>query len=119
MHVVCGAEARRALESAACTDAGEPEAKSLLELVRAMEKSKQDANGLFNRGAVSRARDKYTEALQLCPWASLYNARLLSNRGACHLKLGDYDKVVADCSAALDLSPSYIKALLHRVRTCP
>lgn len=81
-----------------------------------MERSKQEANELFNRGAVAKARDKYSEALDLCPWAVLYNARLLSNRGACHLKLGDYSKVVADCCAALDLSPTYIKALLHRVR---
>ena len=110
-----GAEARRALEPVALKDAGDEPVKTLLKLVRTMEKSKQEANELFNRGAVAKARDRYSEALDLCPWAVLYNARLLSNRGACHLKLGDYSKVVADCSAALDLSPTYIKALLHRV----
>lgn len=122
IHFVSDAEARRALESASknlVKDACDAEVKSLLELVCAMEKSKQNANELFNRGSVSKAMDKYTEALLLCPWANLYNARLLSNRGACHLKLGDYAKVVADCSAALDLSPTYVKALLHRVCACP
>lgn len=91
------------------------ETMSLLSLVRTMEKTKQEANMLFNLGSVSLAHDKYTEALALCPWATLYNAQLLSNRGACHLKLNKYNKVVEDCSAALDLSPKYIKALLHRV----
>ncbi len=56
------------------------------------------------------------QALKLCPWASTFNAQLLSNRGACNLKLNNYDKVIEDCSAALDLLPGYVKALLHRAR---
>ena len=40
----------------------------------------------------------------------------MSNRGACNLKLNNYDKVIEDCSAALDLLPGYVKALLHRAR---
>ena len=112
-------EARRELEVVVCQDGGDKEVeevRTLLELVRQMERIKQDANKLFNKGAVAQAQDKYTEALMLCPWASTYNAQLLSNRGACHLKLHNYTSVVEDCSNALDLAPKYVKALLHRAR---
>jgi DnaJ family protein C protein 7 len=109
-------EARRELELVVRQDGGDEEVRTLLELVRQMERIKQDANKLFNKGAVAQAQDKYTEALMLCPWASTYNAQLLSNRGACHLKLHNYTSVVEDCSNALDLAPKYVKALLHRAR---
>jgi len=112
-------EARRELEQALRRHETHAEGSELLKLVRLMEASKQDANMLFNRGSVSKAHDKYSEALKLCEWAVSFNAQLLSNRGACHLKLGNYKAVIQDCSQALDLSPKYIKALLHRVCASP
>ena len=98
------------------SDAEQVQAAELLKQVRAMERAKREANQIFSRGAIMQARDKYTEALELCAWARGFNAQLLSNRGACNLKLAAYQKVVEDCSSALDLQPKYIKALLHRAR---
>ena len=98
------------------SDAEQVQAAELLKQVRAMERAKREANQIFSHGAIMQARDKYTEALELCAWARGFNAQLLSNRGACNLKLAAYQKVVEDCSSALDLQPKYIKALLHRAR---
>lgn len=55
-------ELEQALSRSGAADAGAEDAKTLLELARSLEQSKQEANLLFNRGSVSKALDKYTEA---------------------------------------------------------
>lgn len=56
------------------------------------------------------ATSAYAKGLQMDP----ANAVLLCNRAACRLKLGQWEKAVEDCNAALDAQPQYTKALLRR-----
>lgn len=37
-----------------------------------------------------------------------------SNRAVCFLKLGKHDETIKECTKALELNPSYMKALLRR-----
>ena len=37
-----------------------------------------------------------------------------ANRAACFLKLASPDAAIADCTAALELKPGYVKALMRR-----
>lgn len=60
-------------------------------------------------------QDKYTEALEEAPIsAPLQRAIYFSNRAACHMRLEEYSEAAIDCSAALDLHPTYVKALVRR-----
>ena len=60
----------------------------------------------------------YTEALELTrpddEEFSYSIAVFYSNRAACHLQLQSWEDAVEDCSAALDKSPRYVKALMRR-----
>lgn len=59
-------------------------------------------------------QDKYTQALDAAPEAAAERAVYFGNRAACHLKLGQHADAAADCSAALEVQPGYIKVLLRR-----
>lgn len=56
----------------------------------------------------------YLSALELVPAdskeASIYHA----NCAACHLAIGHYKEAVQDCSSALGINESYVKALMRR-----
>lgn len=67
-------------------------------------------NDLFKAAKFVEACAAYGEGLDREPG----NAVLLCNRAACHAKLGRHEKAVEDCSAALDVRPSYSKARLRR-----
>ncbi|CAI5724911.1 unnamed protein product [Peronospora destructor] len=59
----------------------------------------------------------YTMALKLCPAEEEYaysRAVYFSNRAACLLRLGRTEESVDECTQAVTLSPTYVKALLRR-----
>ncbi|KAK1368443.1 hypothetical protein POM88_034535 [Heracleum sosnowskyi] len=70
----------------------------------------REGNQLFKASKFTDALKVYTEGLQ----HEALNSVLLCNRAACLSKLGDYEKSVEDCTAALALRPSYAKARLRR-----
>ncbi len=58
---------------------------------------------------------KYAEALEVAPEsAASERAVYHGNRAACQLKLRQFADAAQDCSAALELNPSYTKVLLRR-----
>jgi tetratricopeptide (TPR) repeat protein len=64
---------------------------------------------------VAGRQDKYSEALQLAPEAaSKQRAVYYANLAACHLKEGRNEDAVQDSTAALQLEPGYVKALMRR-----
>lgn len=74
-----------------------------------------EGNELFKAGRVHDAREAYSEALHLTPQSDKSDrAVLLANRAACLQKLGRWDEVVRDCSQAIELDPSYLKAWTRR-----
>ncbi|XP_062074567.1 uncharacterized protein LOC133778602 [Humulus lupulus] len=78
---------------------------------------KLEGNQLYSNGQFEEALSKYELALQLAPeMTSSVEIRSTchSNRAICYLKLGKYEETVKECTKALELNPSYIKALLRR-----
>ncbi|KAM0862790.1 hypothetical protein ACQ4PT_045036 [Festuca glaucescens] len=79
--------------------------------------AKTEGNKLFAAGQYNDALSQYETALQIA--TELESAEDIcsacySNRAVCFLKLGKYDETIKECTKALDLNPSYLKALLRR-----
>ena len=66
-----------------------------------------------NNSALMQA--KYEKALQKAPEASTkQRAVYYANLAACHLKCRQFEDAVQDSTAALELDPDYVKALMRR-----
>ncbi|KAL6214694.1 hypothetical protein ACLB2K_014126 [Fragaria x ananassa] len=78
---------------------------------------KLQGNGLFGNGQYEEALSQYELALQLAPdMPSSVELRSIchSNRAICFSKLGKYEDAVKECTKAVELNPSYLKALIRR-----
>lgn len=80
--------------------------------------AKLEGNRLFGNGQYDEALLQYDVALQVSPpdVPSSIELRSIchSNRGVCFLKLGKFEDTIKECSKALELNPSYMKALVRR-----
>jgi len=76
---------------------------------------KNRGNKNFKVRRYAKAVECYTEALAHCPeGASAERSTFYQNRAAAKENLQLYDEAIEDCTAALELSPRYIKALARR-----
>lgn len=78
---------------------------------------KLEGNKLFGAGNYEDALLKYENALDIAsevPESECARAMYHGNRGACFLKLGKYDDSIKECTKALELNPTYTKALVRR-----
>jgi len=103
---------------------------------------KEEANGKFAAGSFGEAQELYTKALSLLlhvmqqkeqsTLASSSNdatddndndgihimmATLYANRAAAHVRLRQHDSCVRDCTEAVRLDPTYIKAYMRRAKS--
>ncbi|GMJ07204.1 tetratricopeptide repeat 1 [Hibiscus trionum] len=79
--------------------------------------AKMVGNKLFGNGQYEEALLQYEIALQATaemPSASEICSICHSNRAVCFLKLGNYEETIKECNKALELNPSYMKALVRR-----
>jgi import receptor subunit TOM70 len=72
-------------------------------------KLKAAGNKSYGSKDYNKAIDLYTKAILLRRDPIFY-----ANRAACHQALGDYEKVIEDTTAAINLDSSYVKALNRR-----
>ncbi|KAF3793277.1 Tetratricopeptide repeat protein 1 [Nymphaea thermarum] len=78
---------------------------------------KAEGNKLFSSGSYEDALSQYAHALELAPEGPLsteIRSICHANRAICFSKLGKYKETVSECTKALELNPSYLKALTRR-----
>jgi DnaJ family protein C protein 7 len=97
-------------EKSARVDPSNREVNSVLRRARAVTSARMSGNLLFKASKFMEACAVYNEGLDHDP----NNSVLLCNRAACRSKLGQYEKAIEDCDAALQLNPCYSKAKLRR-----
>ncbi|XP_022929318.1 inactive TPR repeat-containing thioredoxin TTL3-like [Cucurbita moschata] len=103
-------DALEAVQQAARLDSNNRETNVVMRRARAVAAARSNGNELFKASRFSEACLAYGQGLEHDP----YNAVLLCNRAACRSKLGQFEKAVEDCNAALNVRPSYGKARLRR-----
>ncbi|KAI5282673.1 TOM (translocase of outer membrane) complex component [Ascosphaera aggregata] len=72
-------------------------------------KLKAAGNKFFGSKDYNRAIELYSKAILCRPDPVYY-----SNRAACHNALGDWEKVIADTSSAIEMDQEYVKAINRR-----
>ena len=97
-------------QDAAQIDPNNKEVIKGVKMAKAMASARLRGNLLFKASKYKEACYAYSEGLE----HEAYNSVLLCNRAACRSKLGQYEKAVEDCTAALIVMPSYSKARLRR-----
>ncbi|KAL8472089.1 hypothetical protein ACS0TY_029353 [Phlomoides rotata] len=97
-------------EQATRLDPSNREASVVLRRTRCVTTARANGNEMFKSGRYSEASIAYGEGLG----HDMSNAVLLCNRAACRSKLGQYQKAIEDCNAALKVRSSYVKARLRR-----
>lgn len=98
-------EATAAAQKATKLDQSNEVINTILRRIEGLASSWLKGNELFRENKFSEASFVYTEGLEQEP----YNSVLLFNRAACRFKLGQFEKAVEDCTAALVLRPSYTR----------
>jgi tetratricopeptide (TPR) repeat protein len=79
--------------------------------------AKAEGNKLFVNGLYEEALSKYAFALELVqelPESIELRSICYLNRGVCFLKLGKCEETIKECTKALELNPTYNKALVRR-----
>lgn len=99
-----------AIQRAGKLDGNNREVNMVLRRAQAVTEARFRGNELFKSGRFQEACAAYGEGLDNDP----RNSVLLCNRAACRSKLGQFDKSVEDCTAAISVRPGYRKARLRR-----
>ncbi|XXG46218.1 hypothetical protein AAC387_Pa02g1125 [Persea americana] len=96
----------------------EPTAEQLQQKALAQANgAKAEGNKLFGAGQYEDALSQYAIALQIAPEvpsSSEIRSICHANSAACFSKLGRYDDAIKECTKALELNPTYMKALVRR-----
>merc|ERR1719270_1126883 len=92
-------------------------AKEIYRKAKSLKQKKEEGNTAFKAGNLDEAYKLYSEALAIDPHNRSTNAKLYFNRATVAAKLKRTSESIADCDKALELDPSYTKALLRRAKS--
>ncbi|XP_018015592.1 dnaJ homolog subfamily C member 7 isoform X3 [Hyalella azteca] len=92
-------------------------AKETYKRAKLLNQKKEEGNAAFKMGDFARAYDIYSEALKIDVLNKNTNSKLYCNRATVAAKLGRLEQAISDCTAALQLDDSYVKAYLRRANT--
>ncbi|XP_014259369.1 mitochondrial import receptor subunit TOM70 [Cimex lectularius] len=80
---------------------------------------KEHGNKFYKEGKYKEAVKCYSEAIDLCPVTEKDNlSALYQNRAAAYDALSNLDEVIKNCTEAIKLKPTYLKALNRRYKAC-
>nr|KAF6449256.1 tetratricopeptide repeat domain 1 [Rousettus aegyptiacus] len=97
-------------ECARPPDSNPKDHQSQSNLLRGAEAQPQE-----DQGDYIEAESSYSQALQMCPSCFQKDRSVLfSNRAAARMKQDKKEMAISDCSKAIQLNPSYIRAILRR-----
>ncbi|XP_050501625.1 dnaJ homolog subfamily C member 7 isoform X2 [Diabrotica virgifera virgifera] len=91
-------------------------AMNIYKRARLLKKMKEDGNEAYKTGKFQEAYNLYTEALQVDPFNKKTNAKLYFNRATVLARLTKTREAIEDCTAALQLDDTYLKALMRRAK---
>uniref|UniRef100_A0A8D3CJE8 J domain-containing protein n=1 Tax=Scophthalmus maximus TaxID=52904 RepID=A0A8D3CJE8_SCOMX len=83
---------------------------------KALKAKKDEGNQAFKINNFEAAYQLYTEALMIDPNNIKTNAKLYCNRATAGAKLKKLNQAIEDCSSAIKLDDTYIKAYLRRAQ---
>ncbi|KTF92142.1 hypothetical protein cypCar_00036029 [Cyprinus carpio] len=83
---------------------------------KALKAKKEEGNKAFKEGSYEEAYDLYSEALTIDPNNIKTNAKLYCNRATVGSKLNKLDQAIEDCTKAIKLDETYIKAYMRRAQ---
>ncbi|VUC32935.1 unnamed protein product [Clonostachys rosea] len=78
--------------------------------VRELSQLKEQGNSAFKKHDWNAAKNLYNRALVVDKANKLTNAKLYQNRARCYIKLGSYQAAIEDCTKAINLDATYVKA---------
>ncbi|XP_076249778.1 tetratricopeptide repeat domain 1 [Calliopsis andreniformis] len=87
------------------------------ELRNKAERLKNEGNELFKSEQYMEAISVYTQGIQTCPLAyDKERSILYANRAAAKSKCLQKESAIADCTKAIEINPSYVKAYIRRAQ---
>ncbi|CAD5121938.1 DgyrCDS10401 [Dimorphilus gyrociliatus] len=91
-------------------------AKTVYKKAKSLIAKKEEGNTAFKSGEFDKAYEVYTSALNIDPLNVFTNSKLYCNRATVCSKLGKNKNAIEDCSKAISLDESYLKAYLRRAK---
>ena len=78
--------------------------------------AKEEGNNYFRNKEYDDALESYSKAITYCPEEDKENlATFYGNRSAAYASLEEWELVVEDCSAAIEIKPDYVKVIARRM----
>eukprot|EP00898_Chlorokybus_atmophyticus_P004709 jgi/Chlat1/5239/Chrsp33S05086 len=83
-------------------------------LCQQAESLKAEGNAAYSQGDYERASSLYLQALEMAPPDAPQRAIYHCNRAACLLQMEQYANAAKECSSAIKIDASYVKAYIRR-----
>nr|XP_058960865.1 tetratricopeptide repeat protein 4-like [Pocillopora verrucosa] len=79
---------------------------------------RSEGNKVFKKGDFINAIYFYTEGIKLNCNEKVLKAKLYNNRAIAHSKLGNHQDSLRDAEAAIELNPTFLKAIVRGATAC-